>query len=62
MRLKLIIGFIFVIVALLLGRVYYLSIQSNEYYEKLSKKNYIKRFYTTSSRGSILEVMKNLKM
>ncbi len=55
MRLKLIIGFIFVIVALLLGRVYYLSIQSNEYYEKLSKKNYIKRFYTTSSRGSILD-------
>jgi penicillin-binding protein 2 len=55
MRLKLIIGFIFVIVALLLGRVYYLSVQSNEYYEKLSKKNYIKRFYTTSSRGSILD-------
>jgi len=55
MRLKLIIGFIFVVVALLLGRVYYLSVQSNEYYEKLSKKNYIKRFYTTSSRGSILD-------
>jgi penicillin-binding protein 2 len=55
MRLKFIIGFIFIIVALLLGRVYYLSIQSNEYYEKLSKKNYIKRFYTTSSRGSILD-------
>ena len=55
MRLKFIIGFIFIIVALLLGRVYYLSIQSNEYYESLSKKNYIKRFYTTSSRGSILD-------
>lgn len=55
MRLKFIIGFILVIVLLLLGRVYYLSVQSNEYYEKLSKKNYIKRFYTTSSRGSILD-------
>jgi len=55
MRLKLIIGFIFIIVTILLGRVYYLSVHSNRYYEKLSKKNYIKRFYTTASRGSILD-------
>ena len=55
MRLKLVVGFIFVIVLLLLGRVYYLSVQSNDYYEKLSKKNYIKRFYTTTSRGSIID-------
>jgi len=55
MRLKLIIGFILVIMVLLLVRVYHLSINSNQYYEELSKKNYIKRFYTTSSRGSILD-------
>jgi len=55
MRLKFIVGFICIIVILLLSRVYYLSIQSNEHYEKLAKKNYIKRFYTTSSRGSILD-------
>lgn len=55
MRLKLIFGFIFMITTLLLARVYYLSIHSNKYYEKLSIKNSIKRFYTTSSRGSILD-------
>lgn len=55
MKLKLIIGFILTIVVLLLGRVYYLSVESNEHYEALSKKNYIKRFYTTSSRGSIID-------
>lgn len=55
MKLKFIIGFILVVVVLLLGRVYYLSIPSNDYYEELSKKNYIKRFYTTPSRGAILD-------
>jgi penicillin-binding protein 2 len=54
-RLKLALGFIFVVVILLLTRVYYLSIPSNDYYEELSKKNYIKRFYTTPSRGAILD-------
>jgi len=52
-RLKLILAFIGVIAVLLLGRVYYLSIMSNSYYEELSKKNYIKKFYTTPSRGAI---------
>ncbi len=55
MRLKLIVGFIMVVVILLLSRVYYLSIPSNDYYEELSKKNYIKKFYTTPSRGAILD-------
>jgi penicillin-binding protein 2 len=40
---------------LLLVRVYYLSVKSNKYYEHLSKKNYIKRFYTIPSRGLILD-------
>ncbi|MEA3513078.1 MAG: penicillin-binding protein 2 [Campylobacterota bacterium] len=55
MRLKFIIGFIIFITILLLGRVYYLSVLSNEHFEALSKENYIKRFYTTASRGSILD-------
>lgn len=55
MRLKIIIGFITSICLLLLGRVYTLSISSNEHFEKLSEKNYIKTFYTTSPRGSIID-------
>lgn len=55
MRLKLILAFIGAITLLLLGRVYFLSIKSNEYYEELSKKNYIKKFYITPSRGAILD-------
>jgi len=55
MRLKLTLLFIGIIAVLLLSRVYYLSIISNSYYEELSKKNYIKKFYTTPSRGAILD-------
>ena len=55
MRLKIIIYFIVAISFLLLIRVYYLSVKSNKYYEHLSKKNYIKRFYTIPSRGLILD-------
>jgi penicillin-binding protein 2 len=55
MRLKLVIGFIVLIFLLLLVRVYYLSIYSNEKFEELSKKNYIKRIHKVSSRGSILD-------
>jgi len=55
MRLKIIIGFIVSICLLLLWRVYSLSISSNEHFEKLSKKNYIKTFYTTAPRGAIID-------
>jgi len=55
MRLKIIVGFIVLVILILLSRVYYLSVMSNTHFEKLSKKNYIKRFYTTSSRGSIID-------
>lgn len=55
MRIKFIIGFIILIVILLLSRVYYLSVKSNKFYEKLSEKNYIKRFHTVSTRGSIID-------
>ena len=55
MRLKVIIVFIVFIISLLLGRVYYLSVISNEHFEKLSQKNYIKKIYNVASRGSILD-------
>ncbi|BFU77726.1 penicillin-binding protein 2 [Arcobacter sp. 15-2] len=55
MRLKILLGFILFIVLLLLGRVYYLSVSSNEHFEKLSQKNYIKKIYKVASRGSILD-------
>jgi penicillin-binding protein 2 len=55
MRLKLILFLIASIAVLLLVRVYYLSIVSNEYYEELSKKNYIKKFYIAPSRGAIVD-------
>ena len=53
MRIKLIIFFILAISALLLSRVYFLSIKSNSYYEQLSQQNYIKRVYEISKRGVI---------
>ena len=55
MRLKIIIGFILFVIVLLLSRVYYLSVISNEHFEKLSQKNYIKKKHNTASRGSIID-------
>jgi penicillin-binding protein 2 len=55
MRLKIIIGFIIFIIFLLLSRVYYLSVISNEHFEKLAQENFIKKIYTAASRGSILD-------
>ena len=53
MRLKIVLFFIVSIMILLLVRVYFLSISSNDYYENLSKENYIKKFYMTAARGAI---------
>ncbi len=55
MRLKLIITFILLIVLVLLGRVYYLSISKNDHFEELALNNYVKRFYSVSPRGAILD-------
>jgi penicillin-binding protein 2 len=55
MRLKFIIYFVVIVSFLLLIRVYNLSIKSNDYYEQLSLKNYIKTQYKTASRASILD-------
>jgi penicillin-binding protein 2 len=52
-KIKYIIYFIIAISLLLLGRIYFLSVKSNSYYEQLSKQNYIKRIYQTSPRGLI---------
>ncbi len=55
MRIKFII-FLFITVALaLLVRVYYLSIESNRYYEKLSLSNTIKTEHIAPVRGEILD-------
>lgn len=52
-RLNIIYAFIFIIVLILLSRVYFLSIKSNTYYEELSKSNYIKKTYKAPVRGVI---------
>lgn len=53
MRLQIVFGIILALSALLLGRVFFLSIKSNAYFEELSKQNYIKRHYEPSIRGVI---------
>ena len=53
LRLSIIYIFIFVILATLLTRVYFLSIKSNTYYEELSKNNYINRINKIPVRGII---------
>lgn len=53
MRIRFIIYFVIAISLLLLGRIYFLSIKSNNYYKQLSKQNYVKRIYETSARGLI---------
>jgi penicillin-binding protein 2 len=55
MRIQFIIYFIIAICIIILIRVYNLSIKSNDYYEELSTKNYIKSEYTTAPRGAILD-------
>ncbi|RXK01969.1 penicillin-binding protein 2 [Arcobacter sp. CECT 8989] len=52
-RLNFIFIFIIFICIILLSRVYSLSIKSNNYYEELSKENYIKKIYLTPNRGII---------
>ena len=55
MRIKFLV-FLFISIALaLLVRVYYLSIESNRYYEKLSLNNTIKTEYIAPVRGEILD-------
>lgn len=55
MRLRLIVLFVFVFFALLLSRIYYLSIKSNVYYEELAKQNAIKTQFIAPTRGLIFD-------
>ncbi len=55
MRIKFIVIFFFLVWVSLLVRIYYLSIQSNNYYETLASKNTIKFEYIPPIRGEILD-------
>ncbi len=58
MRIRLIIFIFFSISLALIVRVYYLSIESNKYYEKLSYNNTIKTEFIAPVRGEILDINK----
>lgn len=53
MKIKIVFSFIAFISLILLGRVFFLSIKSNAYFEELSVQNYTKRVYNPSIRGVI---------
>jgi len=55
MRLRLVVLFVFVFFALLLSRIYYLSIKSNVYYEELAKQNAVKTQFIAPTRGLIFD-------
>lgn len=55
MRILFVIYFSIAIGILILGRVFSLSVNSNDYYEMLSNRNYLKNEYTPAPRGAILD-------
>lgn len=55
MRLKFVFVFIFLFFSMLLVRIYYLSIKSNEYFESLAQDNAIKTELVSPVRGQILD-------
>ena len=55
MRLKLAFSFILIFWAMLLVRIYYLSIKSNEYYEEIAEQNVVKSELIAPVRGQILD-------
>lgn len=55
MRIKFILIFFFLVWVSLLVRIYYISIQSNNYYDTLASKNTIKFEYIPPIRGEILD-------
>ena len=59
MRYTFLLGFLLLIFTSLLSRVFYLAVQSNDYYEALSDKNTIKKELIAPIRGEILD--RNLK-
>jgi penicillin-binding protein 2 len=55
MRIKFVLMFFFLVWLSLLVRIYYLSIQSNDYYDAMASKNTIKFEYIPPIRGEILD-------
>lgn len=55
MRIKFVLIFFFLVWLSLLVRIYYLSIQSNDYYDAMASKNTIKFEYIPPIRGEILD-------
>ncbi len=55
MRVKILFAFFFFIWLILLSRVYYISIKSNDYYEALAKQNMIKKEWIVPIRGEIFD-------
>lgn len=56
MRVKLVAFFVFIFFVFLIGRIYILSVQSNEHFEILAKKNAIKTEFITPVRGQIKDL------
>lgn len=55
MRLKFVFVFVILFFTMLLVRIYYLSIKSNEFYEQVAKNNVISTEYIPPVRGQILD-------
>lgn len=55
MRLKFVFIFVLLFLSVLLIRIYYLAIRSNEYYEKIAEANIIKTEYIAPTRGQIFD-------
>ena len=55
MRLKFVFAFVILFFTMLLVRIYYLSIKSNEFYEQVAKNNVISTEYIPPVRGQILD-------
>ena len=53
MRLKFVFVFVILFFSMLLVRIYYLSIKSNEFYEQVAKNNVISTEYIPPVRGQI---------
>ncbi len=55
MRLKIVVGFILLFFIILVSRVYWLSVYSNDYYKELAEKNSTKEEFIAPIRGIILD-------
>ena len=56
MRMRIVFGIIFSVWVLLLVRVYYLSVRSNDFYEEIAEQNAVKTQYLAPVRGLIMDV------